>query len=90
MNELPVSPDDNVPAILKMSRSTVQSWNWAYGQTPEFTYIIHNTFSWGTVVSLPASHQLFSLHVLMDVPMLAVSQDSLKARSHTLVHFEYR
>lgn len=25
------------------------SWNWAYGQTPEFTYTVRNTFSWGTV-----------------------------------------
>jgi len=59
INELPVSPDDNVPAVLKTSRATVQSWNWAYGQTPEFTYTVHNTFSWGTVVSLPAWQQFF-------------------------------
>jgi len=59
MNELLVSPDDN--AVLKTSQSTVQSWNWAYGQTPEFTYTVHKSFAWGTVVSLLASHQLFSL-----------------------------
>jgi len=87
MNELPVSPDDN--AVLKTTQSTVQNWNWAYGQTPEFTYTVHNMFSWGTVVSLLASYQLFSLHVLMDVSMLVVGQDSLKARPHTLVHFEH-
>ncbi|KAF9462002.1 Lipoyltransferase and lipoate-protein ligase [Collybia nuda] len=27
------------------------SWNWAYGQTPEFTYTIENPFSWGDVTA---------------------------------------
>jgi len=31
--------------------SFVQSWDWAYGQTPEFEYVISNTFQWGQVVS---------------------------------------
>lgn len=28
-----------------------QSWEWAYGQTPEFVYSIKNSFAWGDVVS---------------------------------------
>lgn len=28
----------------------VQSWGWAYGQTPEFTYSIENSFKWGNIV----------------------------------------
>lgn len=31
-----------------------QRWDWAFGQTPEFTYTLDNTFTWGTVVSFPA------------------------------------
>jgi len=27
------------------------SWNWAFGQTPEFTYAINHSFTWGNVVS---------------------------------------
>ncbi|KIP07731.1 hypothetical protein PHLGIDRAFT_410732 [Phlebiopsis gigantea 11061_1 CR5-6] len=26
-------------------------WNWAFGQTPEFTYTLSNTFTWGTVTA---------------------------------------
>ena len=29
----------------------LKSWQWAFGQTPEFTYDLQNTFTWGNVVS---------------------------------------
>ncbi|KAF4601854.1 Biotin/lipoate A/B protein ligase [Pleurotus pulmonarius] len=33
------------------------SWEWLYGQTPEFTYMVQESFSWGTVkVDLRSSH----------------------------------
>ncbi|KAJ3838556.1 hypothetical protein F5878DRAFT_165107, partial [Lentinula raphanica] len=28
--------------------SELPSWEWAYGQTPEFTYTVHQTFKWGS------------------------------------------
>lgn len=28
-----------------------KSWDWAYGQTPEFEYAIERNFGWGDVVS---------------------------------------
>ena len=28
-----------------------QEWDWAFGQTPEFTYSIGRSFGWGNVVS---------------------------------------
>lgn len=28
-----------------------QTWDWAFGQTPEFTYTLEHTFSWGRLVS---------------------------------------
>jgi hypothetical protein len=31
----------------------VQEWNWAFGQTPEFTYSVSRAFGWGDVVSEP-------------------------------------
>ncbi|KAG6811939.1 hypothetical protein H0H92_005168 [Tricholoma furcatifolium] len=27
------------------------SWNWAYGQTPEFTYTLNRRFDWGSVTA---------------------------------------
>lgn len=38
-----------------------QSWDWAYGQTPEFEYVIRKTFVWGQLVSSLALYpQAFS------------------------------
>ena len=28
-----------------------QTWDWAFGQTPEFTYTMEHAFSWGRLVS---------------------------------------
>jgi len=35
------------------SYSFFQEWDWAFGQTPEFTYSISRSFGWGNVVSQP-------------------------------------
>jgi len=35
------------------------SWQWAYGQTPEFTYTVNDSFSWGNVTAeIRAKHGL--------------------------------
>ncbi|EKM79994.1 hypothetical protein AGABI1DRAFT_72757 [Agaricus bisporus var. burnettii JB137-S8] len=34
---------------IKQGMSELPSWQWAYGQTPEFKYTIDNSFSWGKV-----------------------------------------
>ncbi|KAF8450260.1 hypothetical protein L210DRAFT_2377354 [Boletus edulis BED1] len=31
----------------KAGMSELRSWDWVYGQTPEFEYVISNTFHWG-------------------------------------------
>ncbi|KAG6861965.1 hypothetical protein C0995_009149 [Termitomyces sp. Mi166 len=37
------------------------SWDWAYGQTPEFTYTIHQTFDWGKVtVEFSSKHGIIN------------------------------
>lgn len=33
-----------------MTQKELQSWEWQFGQTPEFTYTISNVFEWGTAV----------------------------------------
>ncbi|KAJ6560297.1 hypothetical protein B0H19DRAFT_1147163 [Mycena capillaripes] len=43
----------------------LQSWDWVYGQTPEFTYTLAQTFAWGSVtVELRAKHGLILSCVL--------------------------
>jgi lipoate---protein ligase len=50
MAELPVRIQ--MGGALKPLTHILQSWDWAYGQTPEFTYSIKTTFGWGNMVSL--------------------------------------
>lgn len=35
---------------VKAIRDDMRTWEWMYGQTPEFTYQLENKFSWGSVV----------------------------------------
>ncbi|KAG9093488.1 Biotin/lipoate A/B protein ligase [Ceratobasidium sp. UAMH 11750] len=35
--------------IVKKSADELRSWDWRFGQTPEFTHDLTNTFSWGEV-----------------------------------------
>jgi len=39
----------NLPEDVVKSREELTSWDWIYGQTPEFTHDIDMEFSWGTV-----------------------------------------
>ena len=48
-------------------RSVLQSWDWAYGQTPEFTYTLKNSFEWGNAVSSSSS----SVEILTDILQFA-------------------
>lgn len=52
MVELPVriiqSRGNDIQPVTRM----LQSWNWAYGQTPEFIYNIKKTFEWGDIARL--------------------------------------
>ncbi|KAK7060237.1 hypothetical protein VNI00_001002 [Paramarasmius palmivorus] len=34
---------------IRKGMEELPSWEWAYGQTPEFTYTVRNGFAWGTV-----------------------------------------
>ncbi|KAI9513240.1 hypothetical protein F5148DRAFT_972105 [Russula earlei] len=40
----------NIPYI-QDSMAELQDWDWAFGQTPEFTYSIGRTFGWGNVTA---------------------------------------
>lgn len=67
-----------------------QRWDWAFGQTPEFTYTVQNAFSWGDVVSNPRrslprknahSPQTAKLHskhgIILDCTLQCSSTDSV-------------
>lgn len=36
---------------VRKGMSELLSWQWAFGQTPEFTYDLQNTFTWGNVTT---------------------------------------
>ncbi|KIJ69859.1 hypothetical protein HYDPIDRAFT_104496 [Hydnomerulius pinastri MD-312] len=43
----------------KTGMAELPSWEWAYGQTPEFEYVVSKTFEWGEVTSsIRSKHSL--------------------------------
>ncbi|KAK7470112.1 hypothetical protein VKT23_001553 [Stygiomarasmius scandens] len=74
------------------------SWDWAYGQTPEFTYRVSNAFSWGTAhATIRSKHGVIidcKIHV-SDIEAPSVSASSkpleeverfLQGKKYGLVH----
>ncbi|GAW06413.1 Lipoyltransferase and lipoate-protein ligase [Lentinula edodes] len=58
--------------------SELPSWEWAYGQTPEFTYTVSQAFEWGTVTA-----KIRSKHgIILDCACsLSVADDSVSSMS---------
>ncbi|KAJ7886705.1 hypothetical protein B0H13DRAFT_2043687, partial [Mycena leptocephala] len=58
--------------------SELQSWDWLYGQTPEFTYTLEKAFEWGSVTAeLRAKHGIIlscGLRAPSAQPRLVVSE----------------
>ena len=42
---------DSIEGV-KTIRDDMKTWEWMYGQTPEFTYQLENKFPWGSVVCI--------------------------------------
>lgn len=49
MDELRVSLPIHLDGV-SATQEFLQSWEWAYGQTPKFTYTLNRIFDWGDVV----------------------------------------
>jgi len=47
-----VEEDESTTNIeyIRHGMEELKTWDWMYGQTPEFTYAFKNTFDWGTIV----------------------------------------
>lgn len=41
---------ETLPAVQAV-RDDMKTWEWMFGQTPEFTHTLEHEFSWGSVVS---------------------------------------
>ncbi|ORY91037.1 hypothetical protein BCR43DRAFT_498395 [Syncephalastrum racemosum] len=41
-----------LPAFAEKTKNELQTWDWVYGQTPEFTNQMQHEFSWGSVSAL--------------------------------------
>lgn len=62
-----------------------QEWDWAFGQTPEFTYSISRSFGWGNVVS-----QLNWKIRVCWLDGIVGGENTLKARSDPFMLLHYR
>jgi lipoate-protein ligase A len=60
----------------------LQSWDWQYGQTPEFTHSLSGSFPFGSLVRLPSSG--FFVHISSRSPP-SPSQDLTLASRHGLI-----
>ncbi|KAF9179043.1 Biotin/lipoate A/B protein ligase [Haplosporangium sp. Z 767] len=56
---------DSIDGVKKI-RDEMKTWDWMYGQTPEFTYRLEKTFPWGPVNVSISSKQGMITHVDMD------------------------
>ncbi|KAF5363630.1 hypothetical protein D9756_000328 [Leucocoprinus leucothites] len=55
-----------------------KSWKWAYGQTPEFTYTVDSTFSWGTIsAKIVSKHGLVLSCILNITDSRLATQDAV-------------
>lgn len=53
-------------------------WDWAFGQTPEFTYTINTDFSWGAVTAKLRSKHGVILECAIETPSNAMIEAELK------------
>ena len=71
-------------------RVSQQTWDWAFGQTPEFTYTLEHTLSWGKLVS-DLGFTFYNSCSAFELPLLLVENEfTLEARHHPLMHLRYR
>ncbi|KAI9574432.1 hypothetical protein HD554DRAFT_35481 [Boletus coccyginus] len=77
----------------KAGMSELQSWDWAYGQTPEFEYIISNTFQWGQLAcTIHSRHGVIlssSFSVSPDAPVHPGARAALDGLSRHLIGKRY-
>ncbi|KAJ4472809.1 hypothetical protein C8J55DRAFT_519694 [Lentinula edodes] len=79
-DEVQIVSEDNCRDIeyIRNGMSELPSWEWAYGQTPEFTYTVSQAFEWGTVTA-----KIRSKHgIILDCACsLSVTDDSVSSMS---------
>ncbi|KAI0082522.1 Lipoyltransferase and lipoate-protein ligase [Panus rudis PR-1116 ss-1] len=75
---------------IRQSIEELQSWDWAFGQTPEFTYTVSQAFSWATITA-----RILSKHgIILDCPFTladstVVDLSSLQVLSENLKGQKY-
>ncbi|KAG8218885.1 hypothetical protein J3R82DRAFT_4564 [Butyriboletus roseoflavus] len=57
-----------MPCVSCSLMGSVQGWDWAYGQTPEFEYVIGKTFQWGQLTSTIHSRHGIILSCSFSIP----------------------
>ncbi|PPQ71362.1 hypothetical protein CVT24_011748 [Panaeolus cyanescens] len=71
----------------------LQSWEWKYGQSPEFTQRLEKTFSWGTTVAdIKCRHGIIEevrLNVIGGQPPIPQTETALQFISHNFKGQKY-
>lgn len=62
---------------VKAIRDDMKTWEWMYGQTPEFSYQLEKAFSWGTVNLTIKSKEGLITHVDLDSMDQSINAPSL-------------
>ncbi|KAF7971725.1 hypothetical protein HWV62_20097 [Athelia sp. TMB] len=64
---------------IRQGMAELPSWEWAFGQTPEFTYTIKQAFSWGEITA-----HIKSKHGVILSCVLETDQDMVRSDLSTL------
>ncbi|TFY67634.1 hypothetical protein EVJ58_g1479 [Rhodofomes roseus] len=88
-----VEEDEDAQSIeyIRDGMAELPSWNWAYGQTPEFSHTINNTFAWGQLTAHIKSKHGVILSCSFEIPASADStlDQNLTALSKRLEQQKY-
>jgi len=62
------SEDTRNVEYIRNGMAELPSWDWAYGQTPEFTHAVHHSFEWGDLVAEIHSRHGIILSCVLTLP----------------------
>ncbi|KAF9238816.1 Lipoyltransferase and lipoate-protein ligase [Melanogaster broomeanus] len=77
----------------RVGMTELRSWDWAYGQTPEFEYVVSKVFEWGEVTStIHSKHGLIlscSFSLSEDASISQTTRSALDTLSQNLIGTRY-
>ncbi|KAK1220717.1 hypothetical protein PQX77_016543 [Marasmius sp. AFHP31] len=74
---------------IERGMAELPSWEWAYGQTPEFTYSVRNEFAWGNTMAQFRSKHGLILECNIHAPNGYLTPEDVKQVQQLLVGERY-